>query len=81
MLSSDALMAVVTVHGKTEETRVGNTAREYLVNYSDSSVKDWLTRTTVWCLANGSKMSLRGATDHDVATRRVFRPPYKEDRK
>lgn len=76
---SSGLMAVVTVSGRDPGTRRLDEVRTYLVNYTHTSVKEWLIRTTVWCLSNGKTIELRKATDVEEAHMPRFKPPMEKN--
>jgi hypothetical protein len=69
-VDDEPIMAVVLVTDKNK----GDT--EYLVTYSYKSVKAWLVKTTVWCLLNNETLTIRRATEHDLKTRRKFKPDF-----
>jgi hypothetical protein len=70
VVAADLMVVVVVSPGRDGERH----DLEYLVNYSDWPVKDWLTKTTVWAATNSRTLTLRGATDDDLRSRRQFRP-------
>lgn len=69
-VAADLMVVVVVSPGRDGDPR----DLEYLVNYSEWPIKDWLTKTTVWAMTNGRSVSMRAADQHDLDSRRRFWP-------
>lgn len=70
VVAADLMVVVVVSPGRDGDSR----DLEYLVNYSEWPIKDWLTKTTVWALTNGRSVAMRAADQQDLDSRRRFWP-------
>jgi hypothetical protein len=66
---SISIYCIVEVWDEDEETE-----KEYLVNFSDFKTKEWLTRLLVWGLMNKKQVHISPATEHAMATMKMFIP-------
>lgn len=66
---SISIYCIVEVWDEDEETE-----KEYLVNFSDFKTKEWLTRLLVWGLMNKKQIHISPATEHAMATMKMFIP-------
>lgn len=71
-MSTMAIFSLVEVFLEDEELE-----KDYLVNYSDFAVKEWLIKMLVWALMNKREVVIKPATEEDMNTRRVFNPKPK----
>ncbi|HEX9429619.1 MAG TPA: hypothetical protein VF944_04510 [Candidatus Bathyarchaeia archaeon] len=51
--------------------------KEYLVNFSDFTTKEWLTRLMVWALMNKREILIKPATELEMSSMRMFVPKDK----
>lgn len=48
--------------------------KDYLVNFSDYTTKEWLTKLLVWALMNKREVLIKPATQHEMSSMRMFVP-------
>ena len=72
-MSSVSIYAVVEVWEDDDTVE-----KEYLVNFSDYKVKEWLTRLLVWGLMNKKEVLIKPATEVEMNSMRMFVPSNKD---
>lgn len=53
--------------------------KEYLVNFSDFTTKEWLTKLLVWALMNKREVMIKAATPDEMTSMRMFMPKPKDE--
>lgn len=66
-----SIYCIVEVWEQDENDEV---EKEYLVNFSDSLTKEWLTKLLVWGLMNKKEILIKPAGQHEMSSMRMFVP-------
>lgn len=70
-MASASIYCIVEVWEQDENDEV---EKEYLVNFSDSLTKEWLTKLLVWGLMNKKEILIKPASQHEMSSMRMFVP-------
>ncbi len=71
-------MAQSSIYCVVEVWEAGNDSedmeKDYLVNFSDYTTKEWLTKLLVWGLMNKREILIKPATQVEMSSMRMFVP-------
>ncbi len=71
-MAQSSIYSVVEVWASGDDTE--DFEKDYLVNFSDYTTKEWLTKLLVWALMNKREVLIKPATQVEMSSMRMFVP-------